>query len=157
MNPTEFHDVQLEGTRFSPDMVCLKLLCAVKKKILKRKIISSHSNVKETYRPWVRIRVLLRKILQKKRRKSIPQWLVKLENVKQHYNVFFPLWMANCSTIVFKIIMWSDCWEVGLVHACQNLHNDIACHRNVDTILHYVLNRTQITLYLSLLLPCTCN
>lgn len=73
MNPTEFHDVQLEGTRFSPDMVCLKLLCAVKKKILKRKIISSHSNVKETYRPWVRIRVLLRKILQKKRRKSIPQ------------------------------------------------------------------------------------
>lgn len=65
MNPTEFHDVQLEGTRFSPDMVCLKLLCAVKK-ILKRKIISTHSNVKETYRPWVRIRVLLRKILQKR-------------------------------------------------------------------------------------------
>lgn len=73
MNPTEFHDVQLEGTRFSPDMVCLKLLGAVKKKFLKRKISSSHSNVKETYRPWVRIRVLLRKILQKKRRKSIPQ------------------------------------------------------------------------------------
>lgn len=36
MNPTEFHDVQLEGTRFSPDMVCLKLLCAVKK-IFKKK------------------------------------------------------------------------------------------------------------------------
>lgn len=42
-----------------------------KKKFLKRKISSSHSNVKETYRPWVRIRVLLRKILQKREEKKI--------------------------------------------------------------------------------------
>lgn len=73
MNPTEFHDVQLEGTRFSPDMVCLKLLCAVKKNFKKKNNFFSfkcQGNI-STLGPY--IRVLLRKILQKKRRKSIPQ------------------------------------------------------------------------------------
>lgn len=73
MNPTEFHDVQLEGTRFSPDMVCLKLLCAVKKIFKKKNNFFSfkcQGNI-STLGPY--IRVLLRKILQKKRRKSIPQ------------------------------------------------------------------------------------
>lgn len=68
-----------------------KIVYAGKKILKKRKIISTHSNVKGTYRPWVRIWVLLRKFYKKERerRKSIPQWLVKLENVKKHYQLFF--------------------------------------------------------------------
>lgn len=47
-----------------------KIVYAGKKFKKKKKIISTHSNVKGTYRPWVRIWVLLRKFYKKKRERE---------------------------------------------------------------------------------------